>query len=248
METRRLIANWKLNLPPEGIDDFVGATGAADSGVEIGIAPPYPFLQRVFELAAHAAAHLRVGAQNCAVESSGAFTGEVSVDMIRAVGGDFVIVGHSERRAIFGESSEIVGRKAKLASEAGLQPVVCIGEEAEARQEGRTRRVLEEQLRGFVQGYGSLPDQILLAYEPVWAIGTGNVATPEIAGETHAMIRDLLRELGDGTASIIYGGSVNPENAGALSSTPGIDGFLVGGASLSSSRFLGIASEMASSR
>lgn len=245
METRRLVANWKLNLPPEGIDEFVSALGPAPTVVELGIAPPYPFLQRVHDLARRGAAPIRVGAQNCAVESSGAFTGEVSVDMIRAVGADFVIVGHSERRMIFGEAADVVGRKARLAAEAGLQPLVCIGEQLESRRQGKTSEVLGEQLRGFAEGYGSLPEKLLLAYEPVWAIGTGNVATPEIAGETHALVRTLLEGMGGREVSILYGGSVSPDNAASLSAVPGIDGFLVGGASLSSSRFLDIAAALA---
>lgn len=242
METRRLVANWKMNLPPEGIEQFVASLQKAAGGLQLGIAPPFPFLPVLVSAAAHRE-DLVIGAQNCSDRESGAFTGEVSAGMLTSIGAEFVIVGHSERRHLFGEDSVLVGRKARIAADSGLRPLVCVGEQEQSRENGETEVVLEEQLRGLVEGFGELPANLLLAYEPVWAIGTGKVATPEIASETHASIRAIVERLTSGgtQVSILYGGSVSPDNADALVNAGGIDGFLVGGASLSSSKFNAIA-------
>lgn len=244
METRRLVANWKLNLPAEGAAPFLDSLEPIE-GVEVGVAPPFPFIA---ELAARASS-TRIGAQNCSEQDTGAFTGEVSAEMLSIAGASFVIVGHSERRALYGEDAVLVGKKARRVSDAGLQPLVCIGEQESARAAGETERVLEEQLKGLVEGWSGLPSDLLIAYEPVWAIGTGRNATPGIAGETHAAIRTILRGIGGvKRVSILYGGSVKPDNAAELAAVDGIDGFLVGGASLVSSSFMEIGRALSSAQ
>ncbi|MCZ6793300.1 MAG: triose-phosphate isomerase, partial [Planctomycetota bacterium] len=195
-----------------------------------------------------------VGAQNMYFESQGAFTGEISGEMIRGVGGNAVILGHSERRHIFGEADDLVGKKVRRALEAELTPILCVGETLEEREADRTQEVVERQLRA---GLALLEDaaqllQVIIAYEPVWAIGTGRTASPDDAQEVHRFIREELRgsltrrtdspqgDQGSQEISILYGGSVKPENAGDLLAQPDIDGALVGGASLAADSFLGI--------
>lgn len=204
----------------------------AGSPVRVGIAPPFPFLKTVRDAAP---VRVMVGAQDVFWEEKGAFTGEVSAPMLRGLGVDFVIIGHSERRKHFGETDESVNRKLLAVLNAGLKPLVCVGETLEEREAGKAEKVVRRQIeRGLAGANGDL----VLAYEPVWAIGTGVNATPDQASEMHAFIKGLV-----GDVLVLYGGSVTPENAGELASADGIDGFLVGGASLSPEKFSRIVSE-----
>ena len=232
-------ANWKMNMLQAEAAEFVKdlLLEIDDiSAVEVVIAPPFTAIAKVNE-ALGKAQNIKIGAQNMHWERSGAFTGEISAAMLRDLFVRYVVIGHSERRAMFGETDEIVNRKARAAHEASLRPIVCVGETLEQRERGNVEKILSLQLRG------SLADltvrelrETVIAYEPVWAIGTGRNATPEQAQEAHLFIRHILQELSDETTGehirIQYGGSVKVENACALMSQPDIDGALVGGASL----------------
>jgi len=232
-------ANWKMNMLQAEAAEFVKdlLLEIDDiSTVEVVIAPPFTAIAKVNE-ALGKAQNIKIGAQNMHWERSGAFTGEISAAMLRDLFVRYVVIGHSERRAMFGETDEIVNRKARAAHEASLRPIVCVGETLEQRERGNVEKILSLQLRG------SLADltvrelrETVIAYEPVWAIGTGRNATPEQAQEAHSFIRHILQELSDETTAehvrIQYGGSVKVENARALMSQPDIDGALVGGASL----------------
>jgi triosephosphate isomerase len=234
-----LIANWKMNLPPEGIERYLAGISAVDPrDVTMIVAPPFPFLRQVVQNGGAA-----VGAQNCSDHPSGAFTGEVSPRMIRECGAEYVIVGHSERRNLFHENDALIARKLALAIESGLNPVLCIGEDLRVRESGEVARFLADQIKtAAVEQLGSARE-ILLAYEPVWAIGTGKNATGAMVAETVADIRHALDRFWPaslGRTPILYGGSVTPDNVGDLVANGGIDGFLVGGASLDSRKFLAI--------
>ncbi len=207
--------------------------------VDVVICPPFPFLQAVGNIVTGTSVGL--GAQNCYHEPRGAYTGEVSATMIAQVGCRWVIVGHSERRKYFHESNNVIAAKAMAALKAGISPIVCVGETLEDRSQSRTFSVIEEQVSEFVHhaGSGTLASCIL-AYEPVWAIGTGKAATPEQAAEVHSFIRGYCESSFNLSPTIIYGGSVTPDNALALFSMPNIDGALVGGASLDAALFLAI--------
>jgi triosephosphate isomerase len=238
-----MAGNWKMYKTPDEtrayFDAFVPLT--RESGhADIVICPPFPALEAAVAAARGTAIH--IGAQNLYWGQNGAFTGEVCGPMLRAVGCSHVIVGHSERRQFFGDTDAGVARKAAAALDAGLIPIVCIGERLEEREAGRTESVLMSQIAG---GLAALNDSqfaaIVIAYEPVWAIGTGRTATPQMAAEAHATIRRECHELFGATASaqlrILYGGSVKPENTAALMSQHDIDGVLVGGASLDPNSF-----------
>ncbi len=208
--------------------------------IEVAVCPPFTSLQAVSK--ALEGSRIALGAQNLHWEKEGPYTGEVSAPMLKELGCNYVIIGHSERRQYFGESDALVKRKVLAALEGGLQPIVCIGETLEEREEARTFSVLERQVRDGLEGLK--PEQmekIVIAYEPVWAIGTGRTATPEQANEAQAYIRKLLVELfGEGIVSktrILYGGSVKPENIQDLMAEPEVDGALVGGASLDAASF-----------
>ena len=209
--------------------------------VDVVIVPPFTAIARVTEALANAQ-NIKVGAQNMYWEKNGAFTGEISAAMLRDLFVHYVVLGHSERRKLFGETDEIVNRKVRAALEAKLRPIVCIGETLEQRDQGNVEKVLSTQLRGSLAGLQpkELQDTVI-AYEPVWAIGTGQNATPEQAQEAHAFIRRTLVEMADKPTAdrirIQYGGSVKPENARELMSQPDIDGALVGGASLEARSF-----------
>ncbi|MGE0813606.1 MAG: triose-phosphate isomerase [Vicinamibacterales bacterium] len=204
-------------------------------GVDIVVAPPATALHAAAEAARNS--NVAVSGQNCHWEREGAFTGEVSAAMVREAGAEYVILGHSERRTLFGDTDETVNRKVLAALAAGLVPIFCIGETLDQRDGGQTLAVLDTQLQ---RGLDAVPSEqvagLVVAYEPVWAIGTGRNATPEQAGEAHAHIRGRLRSWFGADAAercrIVYGGSVKPGNAAALLATPDIDGALVGGASL----------------
>ncbi|MSR47090.1 MAG: triose-phosphate isomerase [Planctomycetes bacterium] len=242
-----IAGNWKMNLDRTAAVALARAVLAAlppgsAEGVEVGIAPPYPYLEAVRGVLRGSA--IWVGGQDLSPEPYGAFTGDVSAPMLTDVGCSHVIVGHSERRQR-GESSELVGRKVAAAIAARLAPVLCVGETLAQRESGKTAAVVLEQLdsglRGITAGEGA---HLLVAYEPVWAIGTGRNATPAQAGEVHALLRDRLAKLWSRAVAesvrILYGGSVKPENAGELLAVPDIDGALVGGASLVAGSFLKI--------
>ncbi len=238
--------NWKMNKTAAEAVELVQALKrdlAACQGVEVVICPPFTALAAAG--AALAGTALGLGAQNMHWEKSGAFTGEVSAAMLRELACRYVIVGHSERRSLFGETDAGVNRKARAALAAGLRPIVCVGETLAQRQANQTEAVVTAQVRDGLQGIGAGElRQCVLAYEPVWAIGTGLTAAPEQAQAVHRLIRGLLAELADEkTAQLIriqYGGSVKPANAKELFSQPDIDGGLIGGAALDAASFMAI--------
>ena len=204
--------------------------------VEVVIVPPFTAIAKVTEALGNAQ-NIKVGAQNMYWEQNGAFTGEISAAILRDLFVHYVVLGHSERRMLFGETDYIVNRKVRAAHEAVLRPIVCVGETLEQREKGNVEKILSSQLRGSLSGLRQRNwEETVIAYEPVWAIGTGRNATPEQAQEAHAFIRQTLREIADDTTAdqvrIQYGGSVKPDNACELMSQPDIDGALVGGASL----------------
>jgi triosephosphate isomerase len=247
MRKKILAANWKMNMTQAESAAFVKSV-LLDVGdltdVEVVIIPPFTAIAKVVE-ALGTSQNIKVGAQNMHWEANGAFTGEVSAALLRDLFVRYVILGHSERRRLFGETDEIVNRKARAAHESALRPIVCIGETLEQRDKGNVEKILSIQLRGSLAGLDEKElQETVIAYEPVWAIGTGRNATPEQAQEAHAFIRHTLREISDDTTAdrvrIQYGGSVKPENAGELMSQPDIDGALVGGASLDPRSFVQI--------
>jgi len=243
-----IAGNWKMNLGRREAREL--ARKVADAAAELRectavLIPPFTALEVVRE--AIEGSTVALGAQDLFWEDAGAFTGEVSGPMLKDAGCAYVLVGHSERRQLLGETDESVNRKVRAALKAGLSPIVCIGEVLAERDAGRTLERIDEQL---VRGLADIPDsdmaRLVVAYEPVWAIGTGRTATPAQAEEVHAHIRARLRETYGNDAAgcaIIYGGSVKPDNSYPLFREKDIDGFLVGGASLGELSFLGIARE-----
>jgi triosephosphate isomerase len=241
-----IAGNWKMHgtraeatALVEGIKAGIGS--AADR--EVLVAPPFTALETVAKLVQ--GTPIRLGAQNVHEEMRGAYTGEISAGMLQDVGCTHVIIGHSERRQYFGESDAAVGRKTLRVLEHGLVPIVCVGETLQEREAGRTLAVIDRQMRDGLKGCDAAAIAgLVVAYEPVWAIGTGKVATPEQAQEVHAYIRGLLRELAGGEAAgacrVLYGGSVKPDNIDELMRQDDIDGALVGGASLQVESFLRI--------
>lgn len=245
MSRKTIIAgNWKMNgshaensVLMSGIISGLGNTHA-----EVIVCPPSLYVNEVATLANGKG--IRVGAQNLNLNQKGAFTGEISGEMIKDCGAEFVIVGHSERRSLYGETNEIVADKTKVALAGGLIPIVCIGEELADRESGNTNAILKSQLQAVFDKLAITDfNSIVIAYEPVWAIGTGKTATPEQAQETHHFVRSLIAEQDAKVAesvSILYGGSMNPSNAKELLSCKDIDGGLIGGASLKAEDFLAI--------
>lgn len=247
MKRRPIVAgNWKMNLLVAEAEDLVKALISGLDGTEeadVVVAPPFPSLYPVGRLLRGSS--MSLAAQNLHWEASGAYTGEVSASMLLDVGCKYVIIGHSERRQYFGESDATVNKRVRSALAAGLDPILCVGEVLEERKADRTWEVVGSQIRQGLAGVSrEEAGRLVLAYEPVWAIGTGETATPEQAQEVHGQIRNLVRELYDeGLAQgirIQYGGSVKPDNARGLMDKPDIDGALVGGASLKAEAFLGI--------
>ena len=247
---RRIVAgNWKQN------GDRASATGLMDAllaagppgGVDLLVCPPMPYLAGL--VSSHGQRGIAFGAQDVGVHASGAHTGEVSAEMLADIGATHVLVGHSERRTDQGEDNALVARKFQAAQRAGLRPVLCVGETLEQREAGQAEAVISDQLQAVVDlcGVAAFSDAVV-AYEPVWAIGTGKTATPEQAQEIHAFIRGEISR-GDATIAgllpILYGGSVKPANAVELFSRPDIDGGLIGGASLVAQDFLDIAAAAA---
>jgi triosephosphate isomerase (TIM) len=241
MRPRIVAGNWKMHTDRASAQQLAldVVRGVKDNGVRVVLCPPFPYLCVVGEVIA--GSRVELGAQNCSDRAEGAFTGEVSPYMLRDVGCSSVILGHSERRHILGELDSQIGAKVHCARKAGLQVILCVGETEKERESGQTFAVLERHLLTGLAGLDrSLLNGIILAYEPVWAIGTGKTATPEIAQEAHAFLRKKLGEIGGESLPILYGGSVKPENAKALFSQPDIDGGLIGGASLKADQFLTI--------
>ena len=239
MRKKIIAANWKMNMTQTESARFVESL-LLDLGdirdVEIVIIPPFTAIAKVTELL-EKAQNIKVGAQNMYWERNGPFTGEISAALLRDLFVHYVVLGHSERRTLFGETDEIVNRKVRAAHEATLRPIVCIGETLEQRDKGNVEKILSIQLRGSLKDLGEKElQETVVAYEPVWAIGTGRNATPAQAQQAHAFIRHTLSEMCDQTIAdrvrIQYGGSVKPENARELMTQPDIDGALVGGASL----------------
>lgn len=238
-----MAANWKMFKTPAETSSFFSAfvpAVAASAHCEVAVCAPY--IDLAAALTAAAGSNVAVGAQNLYWAKEGAFTGEISGPMLKTIGCTWVIVGHSERRQYFGETDETVLKRTKAAIEAGLKVILCVGEMLAEREAGKTEAVLETQFAGGVAGL--TPEelsQIVIAYEPVWAIGTGKTATPEMAADAHKVIRALVaKQFGADAAAairILYGGSVKPDNVTSLMAQEDIDGALVGGASLDAASF-----------
>ncbi|MBI4615672.1 MAG: triose-phosphate isomerase [Planctomycetes bacterium] len=245
---RILVAgNWKMNLTVEKARslarEVARRTREGAAAVDVAVFPPYPYLLAVAE--ALSGSPVRLGGQDLHWEAEGAFTGAVSGAMLREAGCRMVLVGHSERRHVFGETDVQTNKKVHAALNHGLDPILCVGEKLDEREAGRTEQVLARQLAAGLEVVGGrdMP-RVTIAYEPVWAIGTGRTATPQTASEAHAFLRRQLAErFGSDTAEatrILYGGSVKPDNAASLVGQPDVDGLLVGGASLDAESFSAI--------
>jgi triosephosphate isomerase len=250
MSRKKIVAgNWKMNLDRAKAKELAAAVAARRgeaAAVELVLCPPALYVETVGAALAAAKSDVGLGAQNMHDKASGAFTGEVAPPMLVDLGCHYVILGHSERRTLFGETDAAVNVKTKAALAAGLVPIVCVGETLDEREAGKTAAVVTGQVQGSLAGLSAAQlEKVVVAYEPVWAIGTGKVATPEQAQEVHALIRRLLAGLSSPEVAarvrIQYGGSVKPDNAADLARQPDIDGALVGGASLKADDFLGIA-------
>lgn len=239
--------NWKMNKnlaeSIELISQIKTALKEKSDNVEVIVCPPFTSLESANALVKES--EIGLGAQNMHYEDSGAFTGEISANMLKSVGCEYVILGHSERRTIFKESNELINKKIKKALEAGLKPIFCIGETLEEREKGILKDVVSSQVKEGLDGVSAHDmANVIIAYEPVWAIGTGKTATPEQAQEMHKYVRDLIAELYSQSVAdnliIQYGGSVKPDNAAELFGQPDIDGGLIGGASLKADSFVDI--------
>jgi triosephosphate isomerase len=244
---RKIVAgNWKMNLTTGPAAALVAGIrrelGNGPWSADVALCPPFTALPAVAAAAAGSA--LALGAQDMHWEASGAFTGEVSAAMLADLGATHVILGHSERRTLFGETDDAVNRKARAALAAGLTPIVCVGETLSEREANRTASVVTAQVQGSLAGLGDGLGRVVIAYEPVWAIGTGRTATAAQAQEVHALIRGLLARLSNAATAaavrIQYGGSMKPDNARELMSQPDIDGGLIGGAALKADSFAAI--------
>lgn len=245
MRKKIVAGNWKMNtLLKDGMELAKAVevqTRESTSDTLVIIAPPYTHLSRIGDLISD----VRLAAQNCSSEASGAYTGEVSPSMLVSAGVEYVIIGHSERRSYYGEDNQLLNKKVKLALEAGLKPIYCCGEVLEEREAGRLFEVVETQIKVGLEGLTAADmEKVVIAYEPVWAIGTGKVATPEQAQEMHQFIRQLLTRLFNqkiaDNISLLYGGSCKPSNAAELFANPDVDGGLIGGASLKAEDFAAI--------
>ncbi|MGO3738172.1 MAG: triose-phosphate isomerase [Marinomonas foliarum] len=244
MIRQKIVAgNWKMNGSKESVSSLVnGLLEMENSGSEVVIAPSFPYLSQVDGLIS--GSRIVLAAQNASQEVKGAFTGEVSASMLSDFGVKYVLVGHSERRSLYGESDELVAAKVKTIFEFGLTPMLCIGETLAERESGKTLEVCERQIQAVIDLVGiSAFEQLVVAYEPVWAIGTGLSASAEQAQEVHRSIRAFLAKLSESVAEkvqILYGGSVKASTSSALFQMPDVDGALVGGASLDAKEFIAI--------
>lgn len=243
-----IAGNWKMNLNP---DEALELTQAIIDGyemdqelpVQVLICPPSVFLAEAADIAYDS--ELWIGAQNVSQYPNGAYTGEISAAMLAGWGAEYCIVGHSERRQYFGETDALINQKSKALIEHHIRPIICVGETLEERKAGKQNEVVSAQLSGCLRGITlGIPSEIVIAYEPVWAIGTGETASPEQAQEMHAFIRAELAKRYDPEVAeevqILYGGSMKPDNARELLSCPDVDGGLIGGASLKADQFLSI--------
>lgn len=242
MRQALVVGNWKMHGSLASVNILLGELLRADlsPGAEVAVCPTFVHLPRALELCAGSS--IAVGAQDCSHTHSGAYTGEVAPAMLADLDCHWVILGHSERRQYHGESDELVAAKMSAAVEAGIWPIVCVGETREQRESGSAEEVVAAQLQGALSGQGNMGG-LVVAYEPVWAIGTGLTATPGQAQEMHAFIRQCLEGIAGVEASdtrILYGGSVKPGNAAQLFAGPDIDGALVGGAALVAGDFAAI--------
>ena len=235
MRTPLVVANWKMNGDRAFAGQFLSALELKGVAAQVVICPPFPYLPLVADEVAGVEG-LEAGAQNLCEQEQGAFTGEVSAAMLRDCGARYVIIGHSERRNLYGEGSALVASKFVAARAAGLIPILCVGESLEERESERTLEVIGAQLDAVAQQLNGIWTDAVVAYEPVWAIGTGKTASPEQAQEVHHFIRERLGDSGGGV-QILYGGSVKSGNAAELFAQPDIDGALVGGASLDAEEF-----------
>jgi len=250
LKRNKIVAgNWKMHYGPKEAAEFAESLriNILDThGVSVILCPPFLALKPVFD--AVNGSELKVGAQNMHWEESGAFTGEITGAMIRETGAEYVILGHSERRHVFGETDEWINKKVLRSLTSGLIPILCVGEKIEEREAGETEQVIAKQLRrGLKDLSAAQMETVILAYEPVWAIGTGLTASPQQAADVHVFIRGALRTLYNEEVAestwILYGGSVKPDNTIGLLSNKDIDGALVGGASMKLDSFKGIIDE-----
>lgn len=235
--------NWKMNTLGDSARELALAVADYQASIDVLVAPPFPYLAAVADCVKGSRVHL--AGQNVSPEPPGAFTGEVAVEMLRDVGCDWVILGHSERRHVLGETDEFINRKVLAALAGGLKVILCVGELLADREAGNTEAVLDSQLEGGLANVDAAAMQnIVIAYEPVWAIGTGKTATPDQAESAHLHLRKRLAERYNSDVAaatrLQYGGSVKPDNAFELLGQPNVDGALVGGASLKSDAFLAI--------
>jgi len=239
---RKLVAgNWKMNGSHSANAELLaGIVAARPFGCDVAVCVPFPYLSET--AVALAGSDVRWGAQDCSVHASGAYTGEVSAGMLQEFGCRYVIVGHSERRQYHGETDQLVADKAKAALARGITPIVCVGETLAQREAGETEAVVKRQLSAVIHTLAHCAGEIVVAYEPVWAIGTGKVATPEQAQAVHALLRAQLKAATPhaDAMSLLYGGSMKPDNAVALLAQPDIDGGLIGGAALKAADFVAI--------
>lgn len=241
MRRKLIVGNWKMNASHAASAELLADIAAAGPfGADVTVCVPYPYLAEVAK--ALTTGDIRWGAQDCSAHEQGAYTGEVSAAMLAEFGCRYVIVGHSERRALHAESDQLVADKAKAALAHGLTPIICVGETLAQREAGETEAVVKRQLSAAIHTLGHCAGEMVVAYEPVWAIGTGRTATPEQAQSVHALLRAQLRAA---TArandmKILYGGSLKPDNAKQLLAQADIDGGLIGGASLKAADFAAI--------
>lgn len=241
MRRKLVVGNWKMHGSRSGNAELLaGITAAGSFGCDVAVCPPLVYLADA--AATLVAGPVRLGAQDCSVHEQGAYTGEVSAAMLADIGCRYVIVGHSERRAYHGESDQQVADKAKAVLTKGMIPIVCVGETLAQREAGETAEVVKRQLSAVVHTLAHCVGEIVVAYEPVWAIGTGRTASPAQAQEVHALLRTQLRAAtphADAMA-LLYGGSVKPDNAAELFAQADIDGGLIGGAALKAADFVAI--------
>ena len=239
MRRKLVVGNWKMHGSHSANAELLAGISAARPFVcDVAVCVPYPYLSET--AVALAASELRWGAQDCSAHEQGAYTGEVSVAMLSEFGCRYVIVGHSERRQHHAEIDQLVADKAKIALAKGITPIVCVGETLAQREAGETEAVVKRQLSAVIHALGHCAGEIVVAYEPVWAIGTGRVATPEQAQAVHALLRAQLKAATSNADAmkILYGGSMKPDNAATLMAQPDIDGGLIGGASLKAADFV----------
>ena len=241
MRRKLVVGNWKMNgTRLANVELLAGIDEAGPFSCDTAVCPPFAYLSEV--ALSLQGKRIAWGAQDCSAQESGAYTGDVSATMLAEFGCKYVIVGHSERRAYHAESDQLVADKAKIALKHNLTPIVCVGETLDEREAGQTDAVVKRQMSAVIHTLGHCISQIVVAYEPVWAIGTGKTATPEQAQAVHALLRTQLHAATakSGEMQILYGGSVKPDNAVSLFSQPDIDGGLIGGASLKAADFAAI--------